>query len=160
MTGKELAAIRKRAGLSQTELAQRAGIGRHAVSYWERKARVDRKSWAIKRVGKVLALPDEPAVMGARARWAERQLEAERVALESARLLWLKSEAERAARRRVQCRAMTRKGTECRCPSEPGKRRCKFHGGLSTGARTQEERKRIAEAQRKRWAKWRDGREV
>lgn len=35
MTGAELAAIRKVAGLSQTELSKRAGVSRHAVSYWE-----------------------------------------------------------------------------------------------------------------------------
>src|SRR5262249_12073701 len=33
----------------------------------------------------------------------------------------------------------------------PGKRRCRFHGGLSTGPRTVEGRARIAEAQRRRW---------
>lgn len=32
MTGAELAAIRRAAGLSQTDLARRVGIGRHAVS--------------------------------------------------------------------------------------------------------------------------------
>lgn len=60
------------------------------------------------------------------------------------------------ARRRVPCGAKTRKGTACLNKSEPGKRRCKFHGGKSTGARTPEGRERIAEAQRRRWAKWRE----
>ncbi|QBX36176.1 hypothetical protein E4191_10990 [Paracoccus liaowanqingii] len=59
------------------------------------------------------------------------------------------------AHRRVRCGAKTRKGTACRMKSEPGKRRCKFHGGKSTGARTAEGKARIAEAQRRRWAKWR-----
>jgi hypothetical protein len=59
------------------------------------------------------------------------------------------------AERRVKCLAKTRKGTACRHKSEPGKRRCKFHGGLSTGPRTAEGRERIAEAQRRRWARWR-----
>ncbi|WP_342666561.1 HGGxSTG domain-containing protein [Gemmobacter nectariphilus] len=59
------------------------------------------------------------------------------------------------ARRRVPCGAKTRKGTPCRCKSEPGKRRCKFHGGLSTGAKTPEGRERIREAQRRRWERWR-----
>jgi hypothetical protein len=34
----------------------------------------------------------------------------------------------------------------------PGKRRCRFHGGLSTGPKTEEGRARIAEAQRRRWS--------
>lgn len=33
--------------------------------------------------------------------------------------------------------------------------RCRNHGGLSTGARTPEGRKRISDAQKRRWAKWR-----
>lgn len=56
---------------------------------------------------------------------------------------------------RQKCGAMTRKGTPCRCKPLPGKRRCKFHGGLSTGPKTSEGRERIAEAQRRRWASWR-----
>lgn len=59
------------------------------------------------------------------------------------------------ARHRVRCGAMTRKGTPCLCQSEPGKRRCKFHGGMSTGARAPEGRERIREAQRRRWERWR-----
>ncbi|MDO5706060.1 MAG: HGGxSTG domain-containing protein [Paracoccus sp. (in: a-proteobacteria)] len=59
-------------------------------------------------------------------------------------------------RRRVRCGAKTRKGTACRNKPEPGKRRCKFHGGMSTGARTPEGIERIREAQRRRWAKVRD----
>ena len=60
-------------------------------------------------------------------------------------------ETVRAARRRVTCGAKTRQGSACRNKSEPGKRRCKFHGGKSTGPRTPEGRARIAEAQRRRW---------
>ena len=66
-------------------------------------------------------------------------------------------EAQRAARSRVICGARTRKGADCRNKSEPGKQRCKFHGGMSTGPRTPKGRERIAEAQRLRWARCRDG---
>lgn len=55
----------------------------------------------------------------------------------------------------LRCGALTRKGTACRCKPLPGKRRCKFHGGASTGPKTSKGRKRIAEAQRQRWAAWR-----
>ena len=37
MTGAELRAARKAAGLSQTALAQRAGLSRDTVHYWEAK---------------------------------------------------------------------------------------------------------------------------
>jgi hypothetical protein len=66
-------------------------------------------------------------------------------------------EAQRRARLRVTCGAKTtRKGTPCRNMSEPGRKRCKFHGGRSTGPKTLEGRKQISAAQRKRWARWRE----
>ena len=39
---------------------------------------------------------------------------------------------------------------------EFGKARCCFHGGLSTGPKTQAGRARIAEAQRRRWCLYRE----
>ena len=56
---------------------------------------------------------------------------------------------------RPRCGARTRKGVPCLVRVEPGKRRCRFHGGLSTGPRTAEGKARIAAAQRRRWAEWR-----
>lgn len=64
-------------------------------------------------------------------------------------------EAQRLEARRTLCGAITRNGTPCRCMSEKGKRRCRFHGGKSTGPKTAEGRAKIAEAQRQRWAKYR-----
>lgn len=51
------------------------------------------------------------------------------------------------------CAARTRAGTPCLNRVVGGKRRCRLHGGLSTGARTKEGIERIRAAQRKRWAK-------
>ncbi|TNC63112.1 HGGxSTG domain-containing protein [Rubellimicrobium roseum] len=56
---------------------------------------------------------------------------------------------------RAPCGALTRKKQPCRALSEPGRQRCRFHGGQSTGPKTPEGRARIAEAQRRRWAAWR-----
>jgi hypothetical protein len=56
---------------------------------------------------------------------------------------------------RPRCGARTRKGVPCVVRVEPGKRRCRFHGGLSTGPKTAEGKARIAAAQRRRWAEWR-----
>jgi hypothetical protein len=42
---------------------------------------------------------------------------------------------------------------------EFGKARCRFHGGLSTGPKTEAGRSRIAEAQRRRWRAFRDARQ-
>ncbi|WP_088651643.1 helix-turn-helix domain-containing protein [Marinibacterium profundimaris] len=162
MTGAELAAIRKAAGLSQTALAKRVGIGRHAVSYWETKSEVDRRAWAVDRMAEVLPLPDIPRITRPHAGWADK-LEAETKTREAAFRAqvskWERQQAEAAAKRRVRCGAKTRKGTPCRAKSLPGKRRCKFHGGMSTGARTPEGIERIREAQRRRWARWKAERE-
>ena len=68
MTGKALAAIRKAAGLSQTDLARLAGIGCHAVSYWEAKPTVDAHAWAVQRMAEALGLGDIRAEIRARAR--------------------------------------------------------------------------------------------
>jgi hypothetical protein len=54
---------------------------------------------------------------------------------------------------RPRCGAKTRSGKPCQARVVPGKRRCRMHGGLSTGPRTAEGRSRIAAAQRMRWAK-------
>nr|WP_281281946.1 HGGxSTG domain-containing protein [Rubellimicrobium roseum] len=60
----------------------------------------------------------------------------------------------------MYCGALTRKKQPCRMLSEPGRRRCKFHGGRSTGPRTPEGRARIAEAQFRRWSNWRTRRQT
>src|ERR1700740_2680014 len=52
---------------------------------------------------------------------------------------------------RLLCGAKTRAGGYCQVRAEPGKARCRFHGGKSTGPKTQAGRARIAEAQRLRW---------
>ncbi|WP_278921961.1 HGGxSTG domain-containing protein [Pseudophaeobacter profundi] len=54
---------------------------------------------------------------------------------------------------RPRCGAKNRKGSHCKLPVAPGKRRCRYHGGASTGPKTAQGRAKIAEAQRKRWAR-------
>ena len=46
----------------------------------------------------------------------------------------------------IRCGARTRRGTACQKPPLRGKKRCRLHGGLSTGPRTAEGRARIAAA--------------
>jgi hypothetical protein len=56
---------------------------------------------------------------------------------------------------RPRCCAKTRAGAPCIMRVVPGKRRCRFHGGMSTGPKTKAGRARIAEAQRRRWKAFR-----
>jgi hypothetical protein len=57
---------------------------------------------------------------------------------------------------RPVCGAKTRAGRPCRMRVEFGKARCRLHGGLSTGPKTEAGRARIAEAQRRRWRDYRE----
>lgn len=154
--GAELAARRKAARLTQRQLAAKAEVGRTAVQYWEAAPHLDPHGWAVSRMAEALGwylarfsrtdtrprgeglLDLSPAMQA----WADARLAAFR-----------EREAAKAARLQVSCGAKTRKGTPCRNKSEPGRRRCKFHGGRSTGARTPEGIERIREAQRRRWAR-------
>lgn len=154
MTGAELAAIRKAAGLTQAQLAQRAGFERRTVLYWEHKPFLDPRSAAVRRFAEILGVSYLLGSFRARVVWGLTiQREQEQL---QARIAAMRAKWAAGAGRRVRCEAMTRKGTPCENMSEPGKRRCKFHGGMSTGPKTTEGIARIREAQRARWARWRE----
>ena len=53
------------------------------------------------------------------------------------------------------CGAMNRKGQPCQCKFLLRGGRCKFHGGMSTGPRTEEGKKKSIEALRTGWSQWR-----
>ena len=46
----------------------------------------------------------------------------------------------------MTCDATTRSGTPCQKPPLRGKKRCRLHGGLSTGPRTAQGKSQIAQA--------------
>lgn len=165
MTGEDLRALRKAARLTQTRLADLAGVSRDCVQYWERTPSVDLSSWGPRRIMQAIGKTGTVAAYEAHAmlwkvdHYAQaraRAASAETSSSVQARLAEaMEREAHRAARRRVRCGAKTRKGTPCQMKSEPGRARCKFHGGMSTGAKTPEGRDRIRQAQLRRWARWR-----
>lgn len=53
-------------------------------------------------------------------------------------------------RLQMRCGAKTRTGTPCEIRVVAGKRRCRLHGGLSTGPKTSEGRARIAQSNQRR----------
>lgn len=59
--------------------------------------------------------------------------------------------------RALTCGAKTRKGTPCKRKDLHKSGRCKLHGGLSTGPRTEEGREGCRQAALRRWAKVRVG---
>lgn len=152
MNGGDLRLARRAAGLSQAALARRAGVGRHAVSYWECRERPDPKAWAVKRMLTELGLTDLPYFFTqatcARA-CANTVLDTGR---DKSRQAHVGARACSSAPLPARCGAVRKNGKPCRHKVEPDKKRCKFHGGCSTGPRTAEGRARIAEAQRRRWA--------
>ncbi len=47
----------------------------------------------------------------------------------------------------LQCNAKSKRtGNQCRAPAAKGKTKCRFHGGTSTGPKTDQGRQRCAEA--------------
>lgn len=47
----------------------------------------------------------------------------------------------------LQCNAKSKRtGIQCRAPAAKGKTKCRFHGGASTGPKTEQGRQRCAEA--------------
>ena len=161
MTGAELRAARKAAGLSQAALAKQAGYSRDTVQYWEAKGEIRRRG-AWRHLAEALGLKDYDPTIARAGGWGvswQARVDAEVEALFAAMQARTRArEAQRWAARRVVCGAKTRKGMPCQMKSEPGKARCKFHGGKSTGAKTPEGLARIAEVQRQRWAAWRAAR--
>lgn len=129
-TAKELRATRNKAGWSQRQLAEKTGVHLQTVKYWEAKTGYI-KGWAVNRFQEAFAAENVKPVSRADFLFA------------------LPPKA--VPRRRPLCGARNRKGEPCKAKALPGKRRCKFHGGMSTGPRTPEGRNRIAEAQRRRW---------
>lgn len=156
MTGAELRAARKAAKISQADLAKSVGVSRDTVQYWEAKPLIGRwGAWRL--MAEALGLRDywssNARAGGWGVSWSEQE-DARIEALFAANVARAKEgEAQAATHRRVICGAKTRKGGQCRNKSEPGKRRCKFHGGKSTGPKTPEGKALIAEAQRRRWAR-------
>ncbi len=162
MTGDELQLARKARGLSRRALAALTGLHPDSIRYWERKARVDLRGYAPARILKALGLTGPKSGHGpllgnfatiprARNRLLPSSEFPDAVKEREARLL-AELEARRTKGPWKRCGARTRKGKPCRAKALPGKTRCKFHGGASTGPRTAEGKARIAEAQRKRWA--------
>lgn len=130
--GKRLRALRNQVGLSQSRLARLANVGYHTVSRWENKAKFQRQSQALKNILSVLERLCRYQADLTRAR-GHGVLDAQRSLMSAATVRKLERrktlERKRASRKRVRCGAKTRQGHSCRLRSEPGRRRCKFHGG-------------------------------
>ena len=154
ITGNDLKAARKVLGYNQSQLGELVGVARCTVSYWENKQVNLWRGYAVDRMMEVLNLKQNEGLSDTYTRARGRGFTDY-----AQQALGSQVEKERAKRQaalmRVPCLAKTRKGHPCRNKSEAGRKRCKFHGGMSTGPRTAEGKARVAEAQRLRWQHYR-----
>lgn len=164
VTGADLKKVRLERGIGLREQARLAGVSHRAVTYWEAKTDLDPRAYAVRAICAVFGWDSATFVRGkTRAgyrlftREETEQLLAEHARIEAERALVAEGLATHKGGalklKRVICGAKTRKGLPCRAKSEPGKRRCRFHGGMSTGAKTPEGRARQVEGIRRYWAK-------
>lgn len=124
-----------------------AGLSPYTIRYHERRARIDLRGHAIRRLFSALGLTVTPAptlgyfwtpLRAHHGVWHETP----RTATQSGpRRAW------------ATCGAKTRAGLPCRSRQLYGNGRCLNHGGASTGPRTDEGKARIAAANRKRSTK-------
>lgn len=147
MTGNELKAVRRAKGLSRMELARLAEVHPDTVKYWELKQYITPCGYAPQRLAAALGisaitLSDKRSKPGHVGDFSDQYARANRLLLNP----------QRSGPARKRCGARTRTGTPCNGKAIPGKLRCKFHGGLSTGPRTIEGRAQISAAQKRRWA--------
>jgi hypothetical protein len=56
---------------------------------------------------------------------------------------------------RVICGAKNRRGLPCQCKKLLRGKKCKFHGGMSTGPKTPEGKAKALEAMRAGYGRWR-----
>lgn len=164
ITGKELKAARRRTGINQADFGRSVGVSRHTISYWETKNLIVFSPFGLRgTLASIIGALDLPVYSRSNARARGWGLSDSQQAMLDRKIAKRLAELEarraiQASRQRLICGAKTRKGHRCRLKSEPGRRRCKFHGGMSTGPKTAEGRAKISEAQRERWRKWKANR--
>lgn len=144
LTGSELKKARTALNLSRRILACMTGLHPDTIRYWEQKLSVDTRGYAPGLIISALGLhmPEPPLIRRLRP---------------NSMLVNFATPKVRARRGEIErCGAKTRKSTLCQCKPLPNKRRCKYHGGASTGSKTPEGRQRQSEAQHRRWTRWRE----
>lgn len=154
MMGNELKAIRKASGYSRRALAEKCGLHPDSVRYWEKKLEIDLRGYAVCKMLDALGA----AALSRRHKYPAWTFpgfgeKTDQYARVRGGVLGKTDKSCIAGAGAVICGAKTRKDTLCQARALPGKIRCKFHGGMSTGPRTAEGRARIAEAQRRRWSR-------
>lgn len=150
-TGEDLKRERQARKLSRRALAALCNLHPDTIRYWEKKPKLDARGYAPRLICSALgiALPDPKRRIAPQSKptWGilNTNTRARHGVLQlPARKAWP-----------TTCGSRTRNGGKCKARPVNGKRRCRYHGGLSTGPKTPEGKARIAEAQRRRWKAFR-----
>ena len=176
VVGAQIRAARSLLSWSQDELANAAGLNPNAIVYWEQTVAIPfgrHEPHACRKITEALRcagvefighakpgvrlVENTNYVMKPPSRRRARHGVIPVSSYLAMLLLRTKTLPAVVARRKTSspCGARTRTGSPCRRMGL-GNGRCANHGGLSSGPKSIAGRTRIAEAQRRRWAKWRD----
>ena len=173
--GCQIRAARSLLGWSQDELANAAGLHPNAIAYWEQTVAIPfgrHEPHACRKIAHALRCADVKFIGHAKpgVRLVENtnfvmkppsRARARHGVIGVMSCLGVLARGKTwpavVARRNssTSCGAKTRTGAPCRRMGL-GNGRCRNHGGLSSGPKSIAGRTRIAKAQRRRWAKWRD----
>lgn len=167
ISGRDIRNARLQCGLSRPQLAEAAGLHPNTVKRLETFGHVPCSSWfAAERVGEALrragAMIDfsvaERAPLLADAGQLERRKDnflAPKTRARARHGVLVESASQSgdlpSKSPKQECGARTRVGLPCRCKPLPNGR-CRLHGGLSTGPKSEAGRQRISAAQKRRWS--------
>lgn len=175
VTGSQIRAARALLGWTRQNLARAAKLHPNAVAYWESRSDIPSGGWrtpvacrqmreALLEAGvDFLVLPAVGVRLVAAHNLCTRTRRRARVRHgvidppyipRSQNFSKTLPEAPQLQALRLRCGAKTRHGGACQRKALANGR-CRNHGGLSSGPKSPSGRHRIAEAQRRRWARWR-----
>lgn len=156
MKGPELQYIRRLLGFSRPQLALLINVHPDTIRYWERKVHIRYDASVPEQI---LAALDLGALDVQMAQWSDRY---RRLLQNSKCPVAPKGYEDRVSNEpegqspeiqtgKTACGARTRTGGACKAKPFRGRSRCRMHGGLSTGPKTEAGRQRISDAQKRRW---------
>lgn len=156
MTGSDLQDIRQLFGFSRRQLGQRIGVHPDTIRYWERKIWANPEANVPSQILQEFGVGNlDVSMLLNSERYRRLFTHPERKGARSAKVVEPTQMDRNACKPNdaKKCAAKTRAGSLCKAKRVPGRARCRMHGGLSTGPKTELGRQRIAEAQKQRWKK-------
>jgi len=154
VTGSDLKELRRMFGFSRRQLAIHIEVHPDTIRYWERKTLLSAYAKVPMQILQELGIGVLDVSTVLRSVRFKRLIT--HLTIERPRELAEPTPEEGGAiggNKISSCAAKTRTGSLCQAKPVPGRKRCRMHGGLSTGPKTEAGRMRISRAQKKRRAK-------